>query len=486
MHMKHAELLTAKQVERVHEASLWVLENVGILAHHPPAREVFKAHGCSVDAEGLVKFPPAIVAKYLQVCPTSFTFRGRDPHYDRTIPDCGPVVVTGSSAPNVVDPATGIERRATSTDIANIAHLINELKGFDIFSISTLADDAPEGQFSLSRFYPALKNCLKPVRSNTPNMDDLRQVIRLGELIAGGADAYRERPVINHHYCPMVSPLTMDVDSTEAVMYLTERGLPVYTTVVPNAGLTSPMTLVGTLVVGNAEFLAITVFQQMVREATPIIYASLPTVADMRTGAYAPGAIETGMLFMAQAQLGHFYNVPTGGYIGLTNAHSNDAQSGYETGMNTLGAVLAGATLLNMGGLFSSLMAFDFGKAVVDDEIALMNKRVVRGMEFSEDNLALDVIAQAGPGGDFMKSKHTKSLMKTTAVFPKVADRGMRAQWEAAGRPDAQSRARAVARGILSQPNAAVWAPELDARIRAEFPGLVAGDAIWKEDEVTS
>ncbi|MCX6363624.1 MAG: trimethylamine methyltransferase family protein, partial [Actinobacteria bacterium] len=266
--MKHAELLTAKQVERVHEASLWVLENVGILAHHAPAREVFKAHGCSVDAVGLVKFPPAVVARYLQVCPTSFTFRGRDPQYDRTIPDCGPVVVTGSSAPNVVDPATGVERRATSTDIANIAHLINELKGFDIFSISTLADDAPEGQFSLSRFYPALKNCLKPVRSNTPNMHDLRQVIQLGELIAGGADAYRERPIINHHYCPMVSPLTMDVDSTEAVMYLTERGLPVYTTVVPNAGLTSPMTLMGTLIVGNAEFLAITVFQQMVKEGT--------------------------------------------------------------------------------------------------------------------------------------------------------------------------------------------------------------------------
>ena len=74
--------------------------------------------------------------------------------------------------------------------------------------------------------------------------------------------------------------------------------------------------------------------------------------------------------------------------------------------------------------------------------------------------------------------------MKTTALFPKVADRGMRAQWEAAGRPDAQERARAVARGILSAPNAAVWAPEVDRAIRAEFPGLVAGDAVWAEAEV--
>ena len=482
--MKFAELLTTDQVQRVHDASLWVLENVGILAHYPRARDVFKTHGCSVDENGLVKFPPAVVEQYMKAVPPSYTFRGRDPRYDRTIPDDGPVVVTGSSAPNVVDPLSGVERRATSADIANIAYLINELKGFDIFSISTLAADAPEGQFSLSRFYPALKNCLKPVRSNTPNMNDLHMVLKLGELIVGGAEAYRERPIINHHYCPMVSPLTMDVDSTEAVTYLTEQGLPVYTTVVPNAGLTSPMTLMGTLVVGNAEFLAISVYQQMLKEGTPLIYASLPTVADMRTGAYAPGAIETGMLCMAQAQLGHFYHVPTGGYIGLTNAHSNDAQSGYETGMNTLGAVLAGATLLNMGGLFSSLMAFDFGKAVVDDEIALMNKRVLRGLEFSEESLALDVIAEVGPGGDFMKSRHTKTLMKTTAVFPKVANRSMRAQWEAAGRPDAQSRARAVAESILSKPNPAVWNGALDERIRAAFPGMVAGDAVWAEAEV--
>ena len=295
--MRFVELLTAAEVRRTHEASLEVLETVGILAHNAPAREVFKKHGCIVDDEtGLVRFPAEVVEKYRTMAPPSFTFRGRDPQFDRTIPDDGPIVVTGSSAPNVVDPVTGVERRATSTDIANIAHLINELPGFDVFTISTLADDAPEGQFSLSRFYPALKNCLKPVRSNTPNMDDLRQVLELGELIAGGTDAYRERPIINHHYCPMVSPLTMDVDSTEAVMWLTERGLPVYTTVVPNAGLTAPMTLMGTLVVGNAEFLAITVFQQMVKEGTPVIYASLPTVADMRTGAYAPGAIETGML----------------------------------------------------------------------------------------------------------------------------------------------------------------------------------------------
>ncbi len=129
----------------------------------------------------------------------------------------------------------------------------------------------------------------------------------------------------------------MDVKSSEAVTYLAELGLPVYTTIVPNAGITSPMTMAGTVVVGNAEFLAINVYYQMIREGMEIIYAYLPTVADMRTGNYTPGAVETGMLEMAMSEMGNFYNVPSGGYIGLTNAHSNDAQSGYEVGINTTG-----------------------------------------------------------------------------------------------------------------------------------------------------
>jgi trimethylamine--corrinoid protein Co-methyltransferase len=476
------ELLSREEVERAHAASLEVLESVGILAHNPRAREVLAQHGCLVDDDGLVRFPPDVVERYRAMAPRSFTFRGRDPEFDRTLPHDGPVVVTGSSAPNVVDPFTGVERRATSADIANIAYLINELPGFDVFSISTLADDAPPGQHSLSRFYPALKNCLKPVRSNTPTMDDLHMVLELGELIAGGKDAYHERPIINHHYCPMVSPLTMDVDSTEAVMWLTEQRLPVYTTVVPNAGLTAPMTMMGCLVVANAEFLAITTLQQMLAEGTPVIYASLPTVADMRTGAYAPGAIETGMLLAGLAQMARFYDVPAGGYIGLTNAHGNDAQSGFETGMNTLLGVAAGATLFNMGGLLSSLMAFDFAKCVIDNEIAIMDKRVWRGLEFTEENLALDEIGAVGPAGSYMGRKHTKARMRTTAVLPKLADREMRAQWEDAGRPDIHARALAEAKRILSQPNPAVWDAALDDAIRQRFPGIVAGDALPLEE----
>jgi trimethylamine:corrinoid methyltransferase-like protein len=121
--------------------------------------------------------------------------------------------------------------------------------------------------------------------------------------------------------------LTLDINSTEAIIYLTERSLPCYATVAPNAGMTAPMTLLGTLALGNAEFLAAAILKQMVKPQSPNIYAALSTVADMRTGNYAPGAIETGILQMAHSQMAYYYNVPSGGYIGLSGAHGNDAQA---------------------------------------------------------------------------------------------------------------------------------------------------------------
>ena len=476
--MQYAELLNPGEIQRIHEASKELLESMGIRVHSEKARRIFAHHGCPVDTHSsIVKIPNTVVENFRQSFVPTFTFKGRDPQFDKTIPDDSPVIVTASSAPDIIDPVSGELRRATSEDIARIAFLINELPGYDILSISTLASDAPAGHFSLARFYPAIKNCLKPVRGNTPDMTDLKQVLEMGAIMAGGHDAYKERPLITHHCCAAVSPLTLDINSTEAIIYLTEKDLPCYATVAPNAGMTAPMTLPGTLVLGNAEFLAVAILKQMVKPHSPNIYAALSTVADMRTGSYAPGAIETGILQMGHSQMAHFYNVPSGGYIGLSGAHGNDAQAGYETGMNITAAMLGRTDMFNTGGLLSSLMVFDFGKAVVDGEMGLMLKRLKRGMDFSEESLALDVIAEAGHGGSYLELNHTLENMRNTMMIPRVATREIRGKWEEKGRSDANSRALQQAARILNRENPAVCSPEVDKKIRRRFSGLVSGDA---------
>jgi trimethylamine--corrinoid protein Co-methyltransferase len=148
--------------------------------------------------------------------------------------------------------------------------------------------------------------------------------------------------------------------------------------------------------------------------------------------------------------------------------------------------MLAGVDFVSMGGVLDALMAFDFAKAVIDNEIALMLKRVKRGYEFSEENLALNVIAEVGPGGMFMDTHHTLERMRTTALLPEIADRSQRQEWEADGALNSHARAMRRVREILSGDNPAAFSPDVDARIRAEFEGLVAGEAMaWGEGRGT-
>ncbi len=498
-----ATLLTEAQVQQVHEASLEIVETVGLLVRNKKARTLLAKHGCQVNPDThLVKFPRAVVEEFRAAYPATFTFHGRDPQYDCTIsghkngseagilpdngvgPDTGPFIMTGSSAPNIIDPVTGRERRARSDDMARIAHLVNELPAIDLFSVSTLADDALPGHFSLARYYPALKNCLKPVRGNVPNLAEAQTILKLGFLVAGSEAAYRARPLITHHYCCVVSPLTLDNDSTELLIFLTENNLPGYATVVPTVGLTAPLTLMGVLAQGNAEFLAWATLKQMIRPGAPLLYSVLPAVADMRTGAYAPGAIETGMLTMAFTQMARYYGLPSAGYVGLTNAKLCDAQAGFEKSLSPMAATLAGLDIINMAGLIDALMAFDYAMLTIDNEIAEMIKRVKHGLDFSPENMALDLIAETGPGGMFIDKPHTLKRMKTGTLLPHIANRELRQVWADNGSLDAQATAMQRVRNILTHDNPALFSPDVDARVRAEFAGLVAGDSVpplgWK------
>ncbi|MDH3760738.1 MAG: trimethylamine methyltransferase family protein [Gammaproteobacteria bacterium] len=474
--------LSSDDIQYVHDASLEILQEVGLLVRNEKARRRFAEHGAVVDqATEIVRIPASVVEKYRKLVPPTITLRGRDPACDITFPRKLPVIATASSAPDIVDPVTGVTRRSRSDDIARIAHLVNQLPGFDLFSISTLADDAPKDQFSLSRFYPALKNCVKPCRTSVYDIREARQVLKLGELIAGSAEAFWERPFINFGYCSIVSPLTMDFDSTETLMFFAENDITAYGTVAPMGGLSTPMSLPGMLTLMNAEWLAAATLAQMSKPGTAQIYNFLPVFADMRDGAYAPGAIEIGMMNSAVCQMARFYNVPSGGYLGLTNAKVSDAQAGFEKGMSPLMGALSGVDFIVMGGLLDALMSFDFAQATIDNEIAMMIKRVREGFGFSRESASLEEIKETGPAGMFAANPATLERMHSATFMPELADRKLREQWQQEGSSTIHQRAMNKAFEILSTANPAAFEPEVDARVRAGFEGLVAGDSVLPE-----
>ncbi|MGR3290306.1 MAG: trimethylamine methyltransferase family protein, partial [Paracoccaceae bacterium] len=432
--MNYFSYLTTEEIQYVHDSSLEILAETGLLVRNEKARRRFADHGALVDHETeMVRIPASVVENYRKMVPPTITLRGRDPAFDITFPRKLPVIATASSAPDIVDPVTGICRRSTSEDIARIAHIVNELPGFDLFSISTLADDAPKDQFSLTRFYTALKNCVKPVRTSVYDIREAKQVIKLGELIAGSKEAFWERPFINFGYCAAVSPLTLDFDSTDTMMYFAENGITAYGTIAPMGGLSTPLSLPGMLVIMNAEWLAVATLAQMSKPGTAQIYNFLPVFADMRDGAYAPGAIEIGMMNSAVCQMARFYNVPAGGYLGLTNSKVADAQSGLEKGMSPLMGALSGADFIVMGGLQDALMSFDFGQLMIDNEIARMIKRVREGFGFSKEAASVQEIKDTGAAGMFADNPTTLERMHTATFMPDLADRNLREKWELEG-----------------------------------------------------
>lgn len=476
--MQFFSFLQDHEIERIHQGSLEILNEIGLLVRNRKARNRFAEHGARVDeATENVRFPPDVVERYLAMVPPTITLRGRDPKFDVTFPRKLPVVATASSAPDIVDPVTGITRRATSEDIARIGHVVNELGGFDVFSISVLADDAPDGQFNLSRFYPALKNCLKPVRTSVLNVKEARQILKLGELIAGSPEAFWERPFINFGYCSIVTPLTMDFDSTDNLMFFAEKGVTAYGTVAPMGGINTPLSLPGMMTLINAEWLATMCLAQMSRAGTELIYNYLPVFADLRDGAYASGAIEVGMMNSIVCQMARRYDVPAGGYLGLTNSKISDAQAGYEKGMSPLLGALSGVNFIVMGGLLDALMSLDFGQLAIDDEIARMIKHVRGGVDFSDAALGIEDIKRIGPGGIFADTPMTLDNMTTATFMPELGDRFLRETWEENSSSSIHRRALNKSMSILSSPNRAVLDAETDARIRAEFSGIVAGDS---------
>ncbi len=201
----------------------------------------------------------------------------------------------------------------------------------------------------------------------------------------------------------------------------------------------------------------------------------------MRDGAYAPGAIEVGMMNSAVCQMARFYNVPAGGYLGLTNAKVADAQAGFEKGMSPLLGALSGVDFIVMAGLQDALMSFDFGQLMIDHEIAAMIKHVRSGFGFSREAASVDEIKETGPAGMFADNPQTLERMTSATFMPQLADRQLREKWMLEGASSIHQRALNRALEILSTPNAHAIDAATDARIKAEFPGIVAGDSCLQE-----
>jgi len=461
--------LTSEQIERIHRASLAVLEQAGVHVENVEALGLYRQGGARVDGNR-VYISPAMVERALKGVPSRVLLAGRDPNQDVMLEGKRVYAGTGGSPTMVLDPGADTVRPGTLKDLADLARLADALEYCDFIVIPLYPTDVREADVPANRFYACLRNSAKHVMGGVDSVEGAQDVIEMGALIAGDEDALRERPIISAITSWMVSPLHLDTGVTDILIEWCKHGLPVALSSAPMAGSTSPVTLAGTLTQLNAEQLSGIVLTQLVRPGTPVLAGYIPGVADMRTGGYLGGAVEFGMMQAAAAQLAHFYQVPIYCSGGMTDSKLPDAQAGYEKMATFLLAAMAGANYIHHAmGMVTNMSAASLEQAVVDDEIVGMAMRVLRGVEVTENSIALEAIRRVGPGGHYLMDPHTMKSMRSEFFYPPMADRQNRASWEEAGKKDTRVRAVAWAEKLLQTHQPFELPAEVNAAIRTKF-----------------
>lgn len=465
--------LSKGDIQRIHEASLTVLERTGVKVELEEALEVFRRGGARVEGN-IVRIPASLVEDAVDEAPSQLVLCGREEKHDLILEDKRVYLGTGGAALTVVDLETGKARPGRLQDVADLAKLVDALGNIHFYLRPVVAQDVPKELLDVNKYYAALSNTTKHVMASAYSVESARKVIEMASIITGSEEALRERPIISFITSWIISPLKFATQTTQVLAEVVRHGIPVVLGSAPMTGSTSPITLAGTLAQINAEELAGVVFTQSLNPGAPILYGAVPSLADMRTGSFVGGAIEFGMLNSAAAQMAQFYEIPLYNSAGLTDSKVPDIQAGYEKAFSVLQAALAGANFIHhSAGMLESMRAVAYEQYVIDDEVIGMAMRAVRGIEVTDDALAVDVIDKVGPGGHFLAEMHTIEHMRSEFFYPQVSDRRSREDWEAAGALDARERARQRAKEILATHQPEPIPPEIDARIRKRFEILL-------------
>lgn len=466
--------LSQSSLERIHQATLEIFEEVGFEVHYQGALEVFAQSGAKVDFDRKhVRLSPQLVEKAIGTAPSKVVLYGREERHNLILEGKRVYLGTGGTAVNVIDLESGEKRLSTLEDIRQMARLVDALDNVHFFMLPVFPHELPQEQVDVNRFYAGLANTTKHVNGGVWHPEGVRNAIRLASIVAGGYEELKKRPIISA-ICCVVSPLKLDKHYTELTMIVAENGIPVMVPSEALCGATSPITLVGNVLQVNVETLAGVILTQLVNPGTPVVYATVSTIADPRRMSYASGAVEMGLINAAVAQMAQFYHLPFYATAGMSDSKLPDVQAGYEKAITSLLVALAGANFIHdAAGLLEFAMTACYEQYVIDDEINGMVMRAVRGMEFNEDTLALDVIKKVGSTGTFFDQVHTVKHLRTEFFFPRLSDRSSREEWLEKGAKDARERAREMAKDILQNHRPLPIPPEIDRKIRETIPGLV-------------
>lgn len=458
-------VLSAAQIERLHQATLEVLERTGFQVTHPRALALYHGAGARVDGQR-VRLPAWLVENALRQAPSRIVLGNR--HGERRVFLEADKSYFGPSLDCVdyLDPRTDERRRFVSDDCRITATLADALPNFTWVMTIGMAEDVPADLADRVIARQVFQHTVKPLVFCCKDAHSVKDIYQMALAVAGDEARFRQAPTIVHYSEP-ISPLLYYDPAVEKILFCAEHGIPLINFPAPQGGSTAPVTFAGEIIQASAESLSGLVLAQLARPGAPFIYGAFPTVMDMRTTVFSYGAPEISVMAAALAQMAQHYRLPFFGTAGATDAKVPDAQAGAEAAFSCLASALAGANLihdaaswLDHGSLASP------GFMVLVNEIIAMVNRFMQGVTLSDETLALDLIHQIGPGGHYLKEDHTLRHFKEV-MYSQLFDRSVYATWLERGAKDFAQRLRErTAKALQHEPE------PLPAGVVAEFDQL--------------
>ena len=451
IHDRLYAILTDGEIETLHNKTLRLLQDVGIVIEHAGAIDLLKRAGAKVDQEAQRAWlPSGLVQDAMREVPSACLLAGQEPAWDMHLAVNGETYTRTIGGPeNVYDCERRVRRSASRGDLVQWTRLAHRLAHVHLINAIFPLDISLEAR-DVTAVATMLENTTKPLIIQAYSNRSLEWIVELAASAVGGLENLHRRPRLAV-YTSSFSPLKYCRDEIEVLITAGKHNLPVFLNSSPLSGATGPVTLAGTLLLMNVETLAGVVVAQLANPGAPVVYTPKPYFFDMQTSLAAIGYAEMGLLQAAIVQLGKHYGWPTEALGAVTDSNIPDQQAGIEKVQGAALSFFGGASIVGGAGSLGTAGTASLEQMVIDDDIYGYFYRMLGGVDFREDTLAEELIAEQGPGKEYLTSDHTLRFFRKEFFYAATADRRRHDSWERDGARDTLTRAHDLVPRILAQ-----------------------------------
>jgi len=432
----HYARMGKEECEKIHLASLEIMQRIGIDVHDEKARQILAGGGAKVDGVR-VRIPEYMVTRALATTPKRLTLYDRNGKVAIRAGGYNSYYGGGSDCLNILDHRTGQRRRPLLGDVREASVLMDALPEIDFVMSAFLPEDVDSSIYDRYQMEVMLNNTTKPIVFVTPDFEGCVAAVEMCEIVAGGAQAFQQRPFATC-YINVTSGMTANAEALQKCMFLAEKGLPQLYIPLNAGGVNSPVTSAGCMATMNAGILLGIVLSQLVREGSAV------AVPGWNGGPYNLQTM-VGNYVLADEQgvptsMGKYYDLPVFGLGGSTDSKVLDQQCGFEITLSLMTSLLHGANIVHDVGFMDAGMQGSLQVIAISNDILGFLRAATAGVVVNDETLALDVIEELGPTGNYLGHEHTLRHYKEP-YYSKLLDKNQYSVWEKRGGTTMEQRA---------------------------------------------